>query len=89
MPKDVTTSKLFRACKRYADHSESVCFITQPKTRPKTSRPRASATTSGVEKLPRAYQPGKWTRTKRREEAKLARQKLVACQNLFKRKPRK
>jgi hypothetical protein len=39
--------------------------------------------------LPSAYQPGKWTRAKREEDAKLASQELAVCQNLFKRKPRK
>src|SRR4028119_1933628 len=79
---------LFRVCSVYAVHSDPVFFIAQPKTMPKTIRPKASVATVGIA-LPKANQPGKRTRAKSKEEAKLACQKPVVCQNLFKRKPLK
>jgi hypothetical protein len=69
-------------------YSAPVFFIAQPKNMPKTSRPKASVATSGIV-LSRANQPGKWTRAKSEEEARLPFQKHVVRQNPFKRKPLK
>ena len=84
----MTKSRLFGVCRIWVVHSEPVFFTAPPTTMPKTSKPKASVTKSGIA-LPRANQPGRRTRAKSEEEARLARQKSVVCQNSFKGKPLK